>query len=285
MKKVIDDGLIGDIVSVNAEECVGNVHQSHSFVRGNWGNSEKSSPMLLQKCCHDLDILQWLNGKKLKKVQSFGTLKYFKEANAPAGSPDYCYQGCPVQDTCPYNAVKIYKDKYDSDDSWWYPKHAAGIPNPTDAHIENIIKNTQYGKCVFKCDNDVVDHQTLNALYEDDITLTFSMNAFNKGGRTTHIFGTKGELKASESKIEVYDFETAETKEIPIIIPNQDNFGHGGGDYGIVCALYDYIMGTYTGNAASDIGISVENHIAVFAAEKSRAEGTIVDIDEYIASL
>lgn len=285
MKKAIDDGLIGDIVSVNAEECVGNVHQSHSFVRGNWGNSVKSSPMLLQKCCHDLDILQWLIGKKLKKIQSFGTLTYFKEKNAPEGSPEYCYQGCPVADTCPYNAVKIYLDEESEYKDEWYRRHASGIPNPTSEHLEHIVKNTQYGKCVFKCDNDVVDHQTLNALYEDDITLTFTMTAFNKGGRTTHIFGTKGELNANWNKIEVYDFETKETREIPIIIPNPDEFGHGGGDYGIVCALYDYIMGTYTGNAASDIGISVENHIAVFAAEKSRLEGTIVDIDEYIESL
>lgn len=285
MKKVIDDGLIGDIISVNAEECVGNVHQSHSFVRGNWGNSKKSSPMLLQKCCHDLDIFQWLIGKKCKKVQSFGSLKYFTEKNAPEGSPEYCYQGCPVADTCPYNAVKIYLDENSEYKDEWYRKHAAGIPEPTPEQLKNIVENTQYGKCVFKCDNDVVDHQTVNLLYEDDITLTFTMTAFNKGGRTTHIFGTKGELHASEGKIEVYDFITKETSEIPIIIPNADEFGHGGGDYGIVCALYEYLMGTYTGNAASDIGISAENHIAVFAAEKSRLEGTIVDIDEYIASL
>ena len=285
VKKALDDGIIGDIISVNAEECVGNVHQSHSFVRGKWGNTERSSPMLLQKCCHDLDIFQWLLNKKVKKIQSFGTLTYFKEKNAPEGSPEYCYQGCPVSETCPYNAVKIYKDKCDGDGAWWYGKHAAGIPNPTAEHIENILKNTQYGKCVFKCDNDVVDHQTVNMLYEDDITLTFTMTAFNKGGRPMHIFGTKGEMHTSENTITVYNFETQETSEIPVIIPEMDNFGHGGGDYGIVCTLYDYINGTYTGNAASDIGISVENHIAVFAAEKSRNEGIIVDMDEYIASL
>lgn len=285
MKKAIDDGLIGKIVSVNHEECVGNIHQSHSFVRGNWGNSTKSSPMLLQKCCHDLDILQWLIDKKCKKVQSFGKLTYFTRENAPVGSPEYCYQGCPVADTCPYNAVKIYLDEDSEYKDDWYRRHAAGIPDPSYEKMKEIVETTQYGKCVFKCDNDVVDHQTLNLLYEDDITLTFTMTAFNKGGRNTHIFGTKGELYASDGKIEVYDFITKKTSEVPVIIPNKDEFGHGGGDYGTVCALYDYIMGTYTGNAASDIGISVENHIVVFAAEKSRLENKIIDIDEYIASL
>ena len=101
IKELINDGRLGDIISVNHEECVGNVHQSHSFVRGNWGNSKRSSCMLLQKSCHDMDILQWLIGKKCKKVQSFGTLSYFKEENAPKDAPDYCIQGCPKADTCP----------------------------------------------------------------------------------------------------------------------------------------------------------------------------------------
>ena len=100
LKKLILEGAVGDIVSINHEECVGNVHQSHSFVRGNWGNSTRSSCMLLQKSCHDMDILQWLIGKKCKKVQSFGTLSYFKRENAPEGSPEYCIEGCPAADTC-----------------------------------------------------------------------------------------------------------------------------------------------------------------------------------------
>ena len=108
LKELIDSGRIGKVMSVNHEECVGNVHQSHSFVRGNWGNETKSSSMLVQKSCHDMDILQWLIGKKCKKVQSFGKLSYFTEKNAPEGAPDYCIHGCSAADTCHYNAVKIY---------------------------------------------------------------------------------------------------------------------------------------------------------------------------------
>ena len=117
IKDIIDSGKIGKVMSINHEECVGNIHQSHSFIRGNWGNEERSSFMLLQKSCHDIDILQWLLNKKCKKVQSFGALSYFKEENAPKGAPEYCIEGCPVGEECPYNAVKLY---YDDKDHLWF---------------------------------------------------------------------------------------------------------------------------------------------------------------------
>ena len=159
------------------------------FVRGNWGNSKRSSCMLLQKSCHDMDILQWLIGKKCKKVQSFGALSYFKEENAPKDAPDYCIQGCPKADTCPYNAVRLYLDDKEND---WFRTTSTREANPTDEMVETALRTTQYGKCVFKCDNDVVDHQTVNMIFEDDITVTFTMNAFNKGGRFIHIMEQKG---------------------------------------------------------------------------------------------
>lgn len=285
LKNVINEGRLGDIISINHEECVGNVHQSHSFVRGNWGNSDRSSCMLLQKSCHDLDILQWLIGKKCKKVQSFGTLTYFTEKNAPEGAPEYCIEGCPKADTCPYNAVKLYLDDKKND---WFRTTCTKEDNPTDEQVENAIRTTQYGKCVFKCDNNVVDHQTVNMLFEDDITVTFTMNAFNKGGRNLHIMGTKGELTAATDggkPIQLFDFETRETTEIDIYANNSIVSGHGGGDSGIVTALYEYLTDSYEGCSISDITTSVNNHLIVFAAEQSRKTGTVVDLDEYIASL
>ena len=284
IKKMIVDGVIGDIVSINHEECVGNVHQSHSFVRGNWGNSTRSSCMLLQKSCHDMDILQWLIGKKCLKVQSFGSLTYFKKENAPKGSPEYCIDGCPDK-KCPYNAVKLYLD---DKDNYWFRSAATRKTNPTDEMVEEALRNTQYGKCVYKCDNDVVDHQTVNLLFEDGVTATFSMNAFNKGGRFIHIMGTKGELHAAidgETPITVYDFETKTTKEYDVITSDGINGEHGGGDGGIIRTLYDYINGTDDGFSASGIVTSVENHLIVFAAEKSRATNTVVDLNEYIKEL
>ena len=284
LKEIIDSGRLGDVMSINHEECVGNVHQSHSFVRGNWGNSERSSVMLLQKSCHDIDILQWLLGKKCLKVQSFGTLSYFTEKNAPAGAPERCIDGCPVAETCPYNSVKLYLDDKEND---WFRGAATREMNSTDEQVEKALRETLFGKCVFKCDNDVVDHQVVNMLFEDDITVTFTMNAFNKGGRFIHIMGTKGEVRAAisgDEPIRVYDFESKSEIEIPYSGVDGVVGGHGGGDEGIVRTLYSYLIGEYNGNAVPTIDESCYNHLVVFAAEKSRATNTVVDVEEYVKS-
>lgn len=285
IKRLIDDGRLGDIVSINHEECVGNVHQSHSFVRGNWGNSERSSFMLLQKSCHDIDILQWLVGKRCLKVQSFGSLSHFTEKNAPEGAPQRCIDGCPAGDTCPYNAVKLYlDDKHNS----WFRTTCTREADPTDEMVEKALRTTQYGKCVYRCDNDVVDHQTVNMLFEGGVTVTFTMNAFNKGGRFIHIMGTKGELHGAMEgggPVSLYDFETKATTQIPLMDESGRTSGHGGGDEGIVTALYEYLTGSYKGCSISDIGVSVDNHLTVFAAEQSRLTGQTVDMDEYAQSV
>lgn len=282
IKNLIKNGKIGKVMSVNHEECVGNIHQSHSFVRGNWGNAEKSSCMLLQKSCHDTDLLQWLLGKQLKKIQSFGTLSYFIEKNAPKGAPDYCIQGCPIEDTCPYNAKNLYLKQHEHSD--WFRRAAAHCPEPTDNDLKNVIANTQYGKCVYKCDNNVVDHQTVNMLFEDDITVTFTMSAFTKGGRFIHIMGTKGEIHAAldgDSPIRIYDFESKTTEEIDSEGMDGITGGHGGGDEGIVNAFYDYLIDCYKGDSIPSIRQAAINHLMVFAAEKSRAENSVIDFDEY----
>ena len=285
LKDLIDSGRVGRVMSINHEECVGNTHQSHSFVRGNWGNTGKSSNMLLQKSCHDMDILQWLIGKKCKKVQSFGTLSYFRRENAPEGSPEYCIQGCPHGDTCHYNAVKLYLEEKDVN---WFAGHATHDSNPTPEKIIDTITNTQYGKCVYKCDNDVVDHQTVNMLFEDDITITFTMNAFNKGGRFIHIMGTEGEIRAAidgKTPIEIFDFSTRETEMIDLVAADGIGNGHGGGDAGIIRTLYQYLTGTYTGKSIPNIQESCYNHLITFAAEKARITQTVVDFEEYVNSL
>lgn len=285
IKDIIDSGKIGRVMSITHEECVGNVHQSHSFVRGNWGNEDRSSCMLLQKSCHDMDILQWLVGKKCKKVQSFGALSYFKAENAPADATDYCIEGCPHLDTCPYNAIKLYVDDKEND---WFRTTCAREDNPTDEMIIDAITNTQYGKCVFKCDNNVVDHQTVNLLFEDNITVTFNMNAFNKGGRFIRIMGTEGEVSAAldgESPIKLYIFEDKKTEQIPLGGKDGMSGGHAGGDEGIVKALYEYINKTYNGKSVPEIRESSMNHLIAFAAEESRKTNTVVDFDEYIKKI
>lgn len=283
LKKIIDDGTIGKVMAIQNSEGVGNVHQTHSFVRGNWRNSDESSPMILQKSCHDMDILAWLVGKKCKKVQSFGSLSYFKRENAPDGSPEYCIDGCPVKD-CPYNAVKLY---YDNKDNSWFRCSSTKLVTPTDEDVEKVLRTTDYGKCVFKCPNNVVDHQVVNLLFEDDITVSFTMSAFNKGGRTINIMGTKGEIKAAMNDpiVRVYDFLTKEETQINLDANLTDDTivgGHGGGDYGIICALKDLVDGK-PNSSVCDIRESCDNHMIAFAAEESRIKGTVVDMDEFMS--
>ena len=286
VKEIVMEGAIGDIMSVVHVEAVGNVHQSHSYVRGNWHSEAETTPMLLAKSCHDIDILQWLIDKPCKKVQSFGNLSYFNKSNAPEGAPVRCIDGgCPVEETCPYNCKKLY---YDDKNNNWFRKACtrsfAKAEIPTDEEVMTALKNTDYGLCVFHANNDVVDHQVVNMEFEGGVTVSFTMNAFNKGGRYIRIFGTKGELyaNAGDSEITVYNFSDREIHKIPINAMNESiTSGHGGGDYGIIHELYDYLNGDYKGYCAANIDVSVKNHLIGFASEKARHTGCVIDIDEY----
>lgn len=288
LKQLINEDYVGKIMCIEHNECVGNTHQSHSFVRGNWGNSRRSSSMLLQKCCHDMDIMQWLIGSKCVKVQSFGSLQYFREENAPVGAPDYCIEGCPHADECYYNAVKLYAE---DENNLWFREAATQKPTPTNEEVRQALRTTQYGKCVFKCDNDVVDRQVVNLEFADGTLATFNMCAFNKGGRYIRIMGTKGELlgDTQHDTIDYFSFRTREHTQIPIMangpLGNTIAEGHGGGDAGIVDVLYRYLTEGYSGDLLSEIDISVDNHMIVFAAEKSRLEGTVVNVQQYMQQL
>lgn len=278
VKELVDSGVIGDVTTIIHREGVGNLHQSHSFVRGHWGNEEKSAAMLLAKSCHDLDLLQWLMGRSCSRIQSFGSLRYFRPENAPVDAPDYCVQGCPHGEQCYYNAVKLY---YDDKNNRWFRTASTGLVDPTDEDVLHTLKTTQYGKCVFKCDNDVVDHQVVNMEFEDGGTVSFTMSAFNQGGRQSNLMGTKGEMflnfEADEIRLYRFDtrsFETIHTRTGAV-------GGHGGGDEGIVNGLYDYLTGAKNAQQVSEIGISCQNHLLVFAAEESRHTGSVIRIADY----
>ena len=279
VKQLIDEGVLGDIVTIVHTEGLGNIHQSHSFVRGNWGNTAKSNFMLLAKSCHDIDLLQWLMKKKCTKIQSFGSLKYFRRENAPADAPERCIDGCPHAETCPYNAVKLYLD---DKNNMWFRTTSTGKVDPTDADVEFTLRHTQYGKCVFKCDNDVVDHQVVNMEFDDKSTASFTMSCFNYNGRKSNIMGTKGEmfLDFEGDEIRIFHFEGRwwETIHTNGRVDGTLVGGHGGGDPGIVNALYDYMTGAKTADEVSEIGISCENTRLVFAAERSRLNGDVETI-------
>ena len=219
-------------------------------------------------------------------MQSFGSLTYFKPENMPKGAPEYCYQGCPAEADCPYSALKIYEQRQFPS----FVKTATKKHEPTDEDIRKAITQTNYGRCVFRCDNDVVDHQVVNLEYASGATVSFTMSAFNKGGRKLRIMGTKGEISAEmkSDRVTLFDFATRTFEDIVIADAIRDeeiSGGHGGGDRGIMCAFCQLLAGTYTGNSITDIGTSIDNHLTAFAAEEARLCGTVVDLKEYKARM
>lgn len=288
VKKFISDGKLGEIVNIVHTEGVGNVHMSHSFVRGNWRKLSESAPMILAKCCHDTDLMQWLINESCTKVQSIGTRSYFREENKPEGAPKRCLDGCPHKDTCFYYAPDLYR--IDTAEVGHFRAIAANKFDPTDEEVDEILKTSPYGRCVYQCDNDVVDHQIVNMQFGEGKHVTLTMSAFNKGGRETVFMGTKGELRANteDQSMVFYDFATRETTQVykpDEVLDQTIAGGHGGGDAGIMQDLYNYIALGNPSDSISDIGVSCLSHLICFAAEEAREKGITVDMEEYIKSL
>lgn len=289
--EVVASGKIGDVVSIQAIEPVTYWHQAHSFVRGNWRNKELSSPMILQKCCHDMDLVLWISGKKCRKVSSFGSLTLFKPEMAPEGAPDRCSAECPHWDECPYTWDKLYLEdvrKYGSECGW--PVTVLN-PEPTIENITEACKTGPYGRCVYHCDNNVVDHQVVNLLLDGGATVNFTMCAFtSSGSRQMHVMGTKGDIVADmDSKIVKVGVFGKPVEEIDISKLTTDFSGHGGGDSRMVHDLLDLInekADNKTHPALTSIDKSIESHIVAMAAEESRVNGgKLIDIDDYMKVL
>jgi predicted dehydrogenase len=283
LKRVIDSGAIGEVVSMQHLEPVGYWHQAHSFVRGNWRNQSESSPMLLAKSCHDLDWIRYIMGEPCRSVSSFGSLKHFRKSEKPleAGEATRCLH-CDYEPQCPYSAVKIYLGRLAQGNTGW-PNNVL-TPEPTLETVTAALENGPYGRCVYECDNDVVDHQVVNMLFAGEKTAVFTMTAFNKAAhRKTHIFGTRGEIYGDGEKIEIFDFLTDTNQVIDTEATTADAGGaalggHGGGDYG----LMDHFVAAVAENNASRIlsgaDESLETHRMVFLAEQARLEHRVVDL-------
>lgn len=286
IKELLMAGTIGQVLSVEQIEGIGNVHFSHSYVRGNWHKEADATPMLLAKSCHDLDIIQWLLDKPCLQVQSFGGLSHFIPKNAPEGAPERCSDNaCPAGDTCPYNCIHHYVDDKTNRRRKIITTGIAKNYEPTDEEVMEALRTTDYGLCVYHAHNDVLDHQTVNMQFAGGATATLSVNAFNAGGRYIRLFGTKGEIHAfmADEKINVYTFEDKRHWTVPVLKTDETiNGGHGGGDEGIIRELYEYLSGTYTGFRAADINTSVKNHLIGFAAEQSRLNSAVVSMDKIL---
>ena len=277
IKRVIQEGAVGGVASIQLNENVGYWHIAHSFVRGNWNNSEKASPMILAKSCHDMDVLSWLMDRQCTQVSSFGSLMHFREEQAPEGSADRCLD-CKVESTCPYSAPRFYlSNQYKG----WAGHFTQELTKP---NIIQGLRETDYGRCVYRSDNNVVDHQVVNMEFEGGATAMFSMCGFTyEQERRIQIMGTGGELRGEDGKITIFDFLTGQKTEISI--PSQAS-GHGGGDSGIVASFLNEVR-NYTGQESlTSASASVRSHLIAFAAEKSRLnKGQSINLNEYAEEL
>lgn len=286
LKEVIESGIIGDVVSVMSLENVGYWHQAHSFVRGNWRNSETTSPMILQKCCHDMDLLLWLTGKTCESVSSFGSTYLFKKECAPEGAAKRCLDGCKAKENCPFDAEKIYLKHHKIGAETGYNKWPLDVLtlHPTVESVKEAIEEGPYGQCVYHCDNNVVDHQIVNMNMTDGSTISHTMCAFTAtGSRYCKIMGTKGEIEAdmTDNLIVITEFGKAESEVIDISTLVTDFFEHGGGDTRMVEEFLDMLIdGTEPTNRTTSVKQSLESHYVALASEQSRiAEGAVVKIE------
>lgn len=270
LKELIDDGAIGEITALNQIENVGYWHQAHSFVRGNWRTVRETSPMILQKSCHDMDIILWLVGRDCKRVQSFGSLRHFTPKNAPEGAPERCTDGCPHADSCPYDATKLYLDMTRT--GWPVDVISTDL---SEGGRRRALEEGPYGRCVYHCDNDVVDRQVVNLEFEGGAVATFTMTAFSADfSRQLKIFGTQGQITADMGTRQIVLHRFGEEKQTVSV--DTAASGHGGGDFGI---LRDFLRVLREGGESrTSAHVSLQSHLICFAAERSRTEHIVVEL-------
>lgn len=285
VKEIIDSCALGEIISLNATEGVNPWHQAHSFVRGHWAVTEKSSPMIVAKSCHDMDIIAWLVGQPARSVSSKGGLRHFTAANAPAGAPERCTSGCPAGETCHYNALK-YAGK---NQRIWMDGIWDGHADSSAEEVVTWLKTSPWGRCVYRCDNTAVDHQVVAMEFVDGSTGTFTMTAFDSG-RNIEIFGTRGVLRGGEAvkeatgaEITVRLHHESAVQRIPVQVLEGGYAGHGGGDMGLMMTLHQEMQSASISGMSPSIASSVESHILGFAAEASRVSGRTIDLPEFVA--
>ncbi len=274
IKEMLHCNRIGRVISIRATENVGYWHYTHSYVRGKWNKKEDTSPMILAKCCHDMDLFVWLTESRCRSIASMGELSYFRKEYAPPGAAGYCMQSCGVKADCPFDAEKIYlpdrqKEKDLEGREWMQQEVGGGTDRET---IRDALFEGRYGRCVFACDNDVVDHQVVCAEMENGVTISFSISGFHeKNYRTIHIMGTEGELSGvmEEEHLTLQRFGENPVK----IFTGQEKgeLSHGGGD----AQMMEEVYTSFTEGKESLTGLrdSLESHYMAMAAEQSRVKG------------
>lgn len=270
LRELIQNGSIGELISIQHFEPIQHIHMSHSYVRGNWHNSKETTPIILAKSCHDLDILRWMVGKSCEKISAFGGLNWFRKENKPPGATPRCIDGCAIEKECPYSALKIYyRDRQRT--------YVFDLPEDVNKHgdaILNYLKTTNYGRCVYQMDNDQPDHYTTNLQFTNGVTAAFSMEAFTSyEGRRTRIMGSHGDIVGDMSQFVYTNFLTGEKTEWMLTSDS-----HGGGDWNLVADWVQAVSKQNSELLSSSIDVSVESHIIGFTAEKSRLGGKIEEV-------
>lgn len=262
LHSLIQDGAIGKLVSLQHFEPIQHVHMSHSYVRGNWHDSKATTPIILAKSCHDLDIMRWLVDSPCEQINAFGDLTWFKMENAPEGSTERCIDGCAVEKQCPYSAKRIYYDKQ----TWL---HHFDLPENPDLHPEAImeyLRSSNYGRCVYRMENDQPDHYTMNLKFKNGVTASFNMEAFTSyHGRRTRVMGSMGDIVGDMESFTYTDFRTGKQQRW-----SHSSDSHGGGDWRLVSDFLAAVDSRNPNMLTSTIDASVESHLMGFEAEKSR---------------
>lgn len=272
---LVRSGRLGEIVSVDWRENLVYWHFAHSFVRGRWANRERSAPMILAKCCHDLDLLVWIFGRRCERVTSFGSLTHFRPERVSPEIPERCTDGCPIADDCLYDAQRLYLGGIVGQ----FALTAASLDRSPEG-IRHAIETGPYGRCVFRCDNDVVDHQVVVLELDGGLSVSLTMQgASHVEGRTVRIDGLRATLLANQARNEIVvaDHRTGQQE---IIHPAQGIGGHGGGDEGVIRAFLDGLR--HDTRAVLTSGReSLESHLIAFAAEEARTTRTVVTMAAY----
>jgi predicted dehydrogenase len=255
-----------------------------SFIRGKWGSEAKcKSSMLMAKCCHDLDLITWLAGDaRPSKVSSFGSLMQFRPEKAPAGAGRRCLTDCKIEETCPYSARKHYLDMGRWGFYVWDNYHL-GVRMSEEEKLESLRTVNPYGRCVWHCDNDVVDHQSVMIEFNSQATATHNMiGATSRPCRILHIIGTRGEIQGvmEDGYFYLRQFNPVKGREyterkIELDVANDS---HGGGDLLLVEDFVRVLRGEKPSISSTSLEQSIDGHRIGFAAERSRRSNSQVEL-------
>lgn len=276
VRQLLESGTIGQLVHIDHMEGIGHFRFVHNYVRGRWAREKNNTFLLLHKCSHDIDYLNWLIKEPCLKVSSFGSLKYFTEKNAPSGSTYRCMDNCQVIDTCPYSAHRIYVEGLL--ETW--PANDISRIHSRAAHLE-AIKSGPYGICAWHANNDVVDHQVVIMEFKGGTTATCTMSGFSAtNGRRTRLQGTLGEILYDEALGSISVKKFSEKEDEHIKIPEQSSY-HAE-DLDILNNWISSIL--FSTPVAVDTSEALRTLTVVFASEISRKENRVVEISDFYKS-